>query len=360
MNKIEIIVADKKYNVKTDESPEYVKHIEKTLNEQINQIGNSNKRFNEVDKLILSSFVITDKYIKLSNEVTDYKNNIADEINLLKEQRDKAASDKEEAQVKLNDAILEKERYHEKLLARDNDREYLNSQISKLQEKVNEQDQQLIKSEMLINELKNKNEELEEVCEELKAERENFTKELSFMNNTKSSLNGRISKLQLKLNEKESAVLELEKNIRELKGSNDEKSQKIYNINDEHEKLNLTLESKQKEIDSLTSKISSLQNKISEKEDIIANKDKVISDYKNNADVLKKKYDNINDEKEKYLEELLMINNDKENLINSINEIQEKLNRKEAENFQNTLEIEKLKTDNKELLELLDEETTAE
>ena len=87
MNKIEIIVADKKYNVKTDESPEYVKHIEKILNEQINQIANSNKRFNEVDKLILASFVISDKYIKLSKEVTDYKNSIINEINLLKEQR---------------------------------------------------------------------------------------------------------------------------------------------------------------------------------------------------------------------------------------------------------------------------------
>lgn len=360
MNKIEIIVADKKYNVKTDESPEYVKHIEKILNEQINQIANSNKRFNEVDKLILASFVISDKYIKLSKEVTDYKNSIINEINLLKEQREKASLDKEEAQVKLNDAILDKERYREKLLARDNDREYLNSQIAKLQDKINEQDQQLIKSEMLINELKNKNEDLEEACEELKIERENFTKELSFMNNTKSSLNGRISKLQLKLNEREQAVLQLEKSIRELKGSNDEKSQKIFNINDEHQKLNLTIESKQKEIDSLMSKISSLQNKISEKEDIIANKDKTIADYKNSADLLKKKYDSINDEKEKYLEELLMINNDKENLFNTVNELQEKLNRKETENFQNKLEIEKLKSDYKELLELLDDETTVD
>jgi len=53
-----------------------------------------------------------------------------------------------------------------------------------------------------------------------------------------------------------------------------------------------------------------------------------------------------------------MSNNDKENLINSINELQEKLNRREAENFQNRLEIDKLKKDNRELLELLEEETS--
>ena len=104
-------------------------------------------------------------------------------------------------------------------------------------------------------------------------------------------------------------------------------------------------------------KIIALQNKLNEKDEVIGNKDKAIADYKDNADLLKKKYDAVNDEKEKYLEELLMTNNDKENLINSVNELQEKLNRKEAENFQNQLEIDKLKKDNNELMELLEEET---
>lgn len=358
MNKIEIIIGDKKFNVKTDESPEYVKHIETVINDQINQIANSNKRFNEMDKLILSSFVIVDKYIKLSNEVTDYKNSISDEIKQLKEQKERALLEREEALSKSSEAVLDKERYREKLLARDNDREYLNSQIEKLQDKISEQEQQLLKSEVLINELKIKNEDLEEICEELRNERENFTKEISFMNNTKSSLNGRISKLQLKLNEREQVVAQLERTIRELKSSNEDKTQRLYNINDDHQKLNLIIESKQKEIDSLNNKINALQNKINEKDEIISNKEKSAAEYRNNADLLKKKYDSINDEKEKYLEELLMINNDKENLINSINELQEKLNRKEAENFQNRLEIDKLKKDNRELLELLEEETS--
>jgi cell division protein ZapA (FtsZ GTPase activity inhibitor)/peptidoglycan hydrolase CwlO-like protein len=358
MNKIEIIIGDKKFNVKTDESPEYVKHIETVINDQINQIANSNKRFNEMDKLILSSFVIVDKYIKLSNEVTDYKNSISDEIKRLKEQKERALLEREEALSKSSEAVLDKERYREKLLARDNDREYLNSQIEKLQDKISEQEQQLLKSEVLINELKIKNEDLEEICEELRNERENFTKEISFMNNTKSSLNGRISKLQLKLNEREQVVAQLERTIRELKSSNEDKTQRLYNINDDHQKLNLMIDSKQKEIDSLNNKINALQNKINEKDEVISNKEKSVAEYRNNADLLKKKYDSINDEKEKYLEELLMINNDKENLINSINELQEKLNRKEAENFQNRLEIDKLKKDNRELLELLEEETS--
>ena len=178
------------------------------------------------------------------------------------------------------------------------------------------------------------------------------------MNNTKSSLNGRISKLQLKLNEREQSVAQLEKTIRDLKNYNEDKTQKLYNINDEQQKSNLILESKQKDIDSLNNKINSLLNKINEKDEIINNKDKSIVEYKNNAELLKRKYESINDEKEKYLEELLMINNDKENLINSINELQEKLNRKEAENFQNQLEIDKLKKDNRDLIELLEDETT--
>jgi cell division protein ZapA (FtsZ GTPase activity inhibitor) len=36
MNKVEIVIGEKKYNVKTDESPEYVKKIESVLNDQIN------------------------------------------------------------------------------------------------------------------------------------------------------------------------------------------------------------------------------------------------------------------------------------------------------------------------------------
>jgi len=358
MNKIEIVIGDKKYNVKTDESPEYVKNIETILNDQINTIASSNKRFNDIDKLILTSFVIVDKYIKLTNEITDYRKEICDEIQLLKEEKLKAVQEKQDILSKSSEAILEKERYREKLLARDNDREYLNSQISKLQDKLSDQEQQLIKSEMLINELKIKNEEVEEICEDLTKEKENFTKEINFMNNTKSSLNGRISKLQLKLNEREQSVLQLEKTIRELKSANEDKSQKIYNFNDDQQKMNLMIESKQKDVESLNNKISSLQNKINEKDNVISNKDKTINELKNNADEFKKKYENINDEKEKYLEELLIINNDKENLINSLNELQEKLNRRETENFQNQLEISQLKKDNKELLELLENETS--
>ena len=157
---------------------------------------------------------------------------------------------------KVTNAILEK--FKEKLLARDNDREYLNSQITKLQERVTEQEQQLLKTEILINELKFKNEELNESNDELSKERENFTKEISFMNNTKSSLNGRISKLQLKLNEKEQEILKLEKSAMELRGSLDEKSQKIFNYSDDQQKMNLVVDAKEKDIESLVNKISLL------------------------------------------------------------------------------------------------------
>ncbi|HBC31088.1 MAG TPA: hypothetical protein DC024_07590 [Clostridiales bacterium] len=357
MNKVEIVIGDKKYSVKTDESPEYVKKIESVLNDQINIIANQNKRFNDIDKLILSSFVVIDRYMKLSDEIVEYKKDICEEIQTLKEAKELSEKEREESVNKAADAIIEKERFKEKLLAKDNDREYLNSQITKLQERVNEQEQQLLKSEMIINELKLKNEELVEYNDELSKERENFTKEISFMNNTKASLNGRISKLQLKLNEKEQEVINLEKNIRELKSSVDDKSQKLYNFSDEQQKMNLLVDSKEKDIDSLINKINLLQNKLNDKDETIASKDKLINDLKGNEDVFKEKYESINDEKEKYLEELLMINSDKESLINNINQLQEKLNRKEAENFQNQLEINQLKKENTELMELLDEET---
>lgn len=358
MNKLEIIVGDKKYNVKTDESPEYVSKIEKILNDQINVITSSNKRFNDIDKLILSSFVVIDKYIKANNEINDLKKQLHDEIQSLKEQTEKAIQEKDEAKEKFNVANTEKEKYRERLLGKDNDREYLNSQIAKHQERINEFEQQMLQSEILINELKSKNEDLNDICENLSKERENFTKELNFMNNTKSSLNGRISKLQLKLNEREQFIAGLEKTIRDLKKFNDDKSIKIDQLNEESQKRSLFMDTKQKDIEQLNNKLSLMQQKLNEKDEVIMSKDKYISELKNTNEEIKHKYDSVNDEKEKYLEELLMINNDKESLINKINEIQEKLNRKEAEIFQNRIEINELKKENMEMMELLDEQTS--
>ncbi|HHZ00137.1 MAG TPA: hypothetical protein PLV23_00965 [Sedimentibacter sp.] len=342
MNRVEIVIGEKKYNVKTDESPEYVKKIESVINDQINIIANQNKRFNDIDKLILASFVIVDRYLKLSDEFVEYKKDMYEEIQVLKEAKEAAEREKEEAVNKAADAVIEKERIKEKLLARDNDREYLSSQITKLQEKISEQDQQLLKSEILINELKSKNEELMEENEELTRERENFTKEINFMNNTKASLNGRISKLQLKLNEKEQEIIKLEKTIKELKSVVEDKS---------------FIGSKDKDIDSLINKIDLLQNKLNEQDEALASKEKLINELKNNVETLKERFETVNDEKEKYLEELLIVTSDKESLINSINQLQEKLNRKEAENFQNRLEIGQLRKENAELMELLEEET---
>lgn len=342
MNKVEIVIGEKKYNVKTDESPEYVKKIESVLNNQINIIANQNKRFNDIDKLILSSFVIVDRFLKLTDEFIEYKKDIYEEIQALKDAKETSDKERDEAVNKAADAVIEKERIKEKLLARDNDREFLNSQISKLQEKVSDQEQQLLKSEMLINELKLKNEELREENEELSKERENFTKEINFMNNTKASLNGRISKLQLRLNEKEQEIIKLDKTVQELKSALEDKS--------------LT-GSKDKDIDNLINKIDLLQNKLKETVEALAAKDKLINELKNNVEVLKVKFESVNDEKERYLEELLMVNSDKESIISSINQLQEKLSKKEAENFQSRLEIDRLKKENAELMELLEEAT---
>lgn len=358
MNKIEIKVGDKKYNIKTDESPEYVGRIEQILNDQINNISGLNKRFNDIDRLILSSFVIVDKYIKAENTINELKNKNDDEMNSLRAQAEKALQEREVARDNFNAANLEKEKYREKLLARDSDREYLNSQIARHQDKINELDQQILQSEILINELKNKNDELNEVCENLTAERENFTKEINFMNNTKSSLNGRISKLQIKLNEREQYITQLEKSLKDVKRLSEDKSLKIDNLNEEEQKNRMVVNARIKDIEYLNNKISGLQQKLGEKDEAILSRDKAVNEYKNNSDELRKKYDLVNDEKEKYLEELLFINNEKEELINKINELQEKLNRKEAVIFQNQIEIEQLKKENQEMMELLDAETS--
>jgi uncharacterized protein VirK/YbjX len=100
-----------------------------------------------------------------------------------------------------------------------------------------------------------------------------------------------------------------------------------------------------------------IKNKLKETVEALAAKDKLINELKNNVEVLKVKFESVNDEKERYLEELLMVNSDKESIISSINQLQEKLSKKEAENFQSRLEIDRLKKENAELMELLEEAT---
>ena len=97
MNKVEIVIGEKKYNVKTDESPEYVKKIESVLNDQINIIANQNKRFNDIDKLILSSFVIVDRFLKLTDEFIEYKKDIYEEIQALKDAKETSDKERDEA-----------------------------------------------------------------------------------------------------------------------------------------------------------------------------------------------------------------------------------------------------------------------
>ncbi len=129
MNKIEIVIGDKKYNVKTDESPEYVKNIETVLNDQINSIANANTRCNERDKMICLQLWLWIIF-KLSKEAIDYRKEINDEYSFWREKL-KALQEKDEAFVKSSKQCL-KMKDTEKNFLQGTWREYLHSQISKL------------------------------------------------------------------------------------------------------------------------------------------------------------------------------------------------------------------------------------
>ncbi len=101
-----------------------------------------------------------------------------------------------------------------------------------------------------------------------------------------------------------------------------------------------------------------MKQKLTEKDEIIGQNYKFIEELKILKDEINKKHDRVGNEKEKYLEELLLANSEIENLKFSINEMNERLNRKEAENYQNSVYIEELKKENSELMVLLDAETS--
>ena len=359
MNVIEVNIGNKTFTVKTDENNEHVKKVEKIINEQLDVFAANNKRYNEVEKHIFTSFVICDKYVKLIQQLEDLKEEYKLQTQESKEKIISLYKENEELRRKFDAILKDKEELDALFELQRDERDKSNSKVFDLEKLLNEKDQSLVQLEITIEELRNQTDSLNEKCVELSNDREQFLKDISNAEAQKNELNSRISKMLNKINEKDKIISENDLTISQNKKTINDLSQKLNTVNDNTKKSSDTIKSLEEENTNLVEELNLIKKKTTEKDEIIGQNYKFIEELKILKEEISKKCDRINDEKEKYLEELLLANSEIENLKFSITEINEKLNRKESENYQNSVYIEELKKENSELMKLLDEATSS-
>lgn len=358
MNVIEINIGNRAFTVKTNENDEHVKKVERLINEQLDVFA-SYRKYNEAEKLIIASFTISDKYLKAIKELDDLKEEYKSQI---QESKEKIISlYKENEELRSNIEILSKEKDElNTLLEIQKDIQNKNAyKIDDLEKLLGEKDHRNVQLEMELRELRTQTDGLNEKCSELSVDRENFLKDLSKSEKEKNELNSRISKMLARLNEKDKIISDNEITISQNKKTINDLNQKLNTLNDSSKKSSGSIKILEDERNKLIDEIELTKQKLAEKDETIGQNYKYIEELKILKDEISKRHDRVSDEKEKYLEELLLANSEIENLRFSINEMNEKLNRKEAENYQNSVYIEELKKENNELMSLLEEETSA-
>ncbi len=358
MNIIEINIGSRLFTVKTDENDVYVKKIEKFINEQLDMFA-MNKKYNEAEKLIFTSFTISDKYLKLLKEIDELKEDYKLQIQESKEKIISLYKENEELRNKIDNIIKEKDELSALVSMQKDNQEKSLSTIENLEKLLNEKEQKQVQIEIELEELRAQTDSLNEKCVELSLDREKFLNDLSKVEQEKNDLNSRISKMLARLNEKDKTISENELTISQHKKTINELSQKLNVFNDSSKKYTDSIKTLEDDKIKLTEEIDILKQKLSEKDEIIGQNYKFIEELKILKDEISKKHDRVGNEKEKYLEELLLANSEIENLKFTINEMNEKLNRKEAEIYQNSVYIEELKKENSELMGLLDSETSS-
>lgn len=357
MNVIEINIGNRVFTVKTDENNEHVKKVENLINEQLNMYA-MNKKYNEAEKLIIASFTITDKYLKLLKEFDELKEENRSQIQESKEKIISIYKENEELRNKIDSIIKEKEEFSAMLKLQKDNQEKSSSTIASLEKALSEKEQRQVQIEIELEELRTQTDSLNEKCLELSTDREKFLNDLSKAEQEKNELNSRISRMLSRLNEKDKTISDNELAMSQNKKTINDLSQKLNTFNDSTKKSSETIKVLEDENDKLNDEISIIKQKLIEKDQEIGQNYKFIEELKILKDELNKKHDRAGNEKEKYLEELLLANSEIENLKFSINEMNERLNRKEAENYQNSVYIEQLKKENSDLMGLLDSETS--
>jgi cell division protein ZapA (FtsZ GTPase activity inhibitor) len=154
----EINICGKKYKVQTDENQEYVKKIEDMINSKILQFRKADKKFDNYASLIFTTFVISDKYLKVLTQLEDNKKEKPEVISLAEVKRIK--DEKINLSNELEDAIQEKDKYLQELIQKNSEIDILRNKLHEYEKLISEKEEELLIMEELTRELEQKNKKI--------------------------------------------------------------------------------------------------------------------------------------------------------------------------------------------------------
>ncbi|MBN2285783.1 MAG: cell division protein ZapA [Tissierellales bacterium] len=154
----EINICGKKYRVQTDENKEYVKKIEELINSKINQFKKADKNFDNYASLIFTTFVISDKYLKVLTQLEAEKRERPEFISLAEVKRIK--DEKNQLAEDLDKTVLEKDKYLQELIQKNSEVDILKSKLMDIEKSIETKEEEVLLMEEMMRELEQKNKKL--------------------------------------------------------------------------------------------------------------------------------------------------------------------------------------------------------
>ncbi|NBI05454.1 cell division protein ZapA [Senegalia massiliensis] len=150
--KVIVKINGQDYTVIGEESEEYINHIANYIDSKMKEIINKNNKFSQSMAAILTAFTITDEYYKVKLDLEDLKEEIKEPL----EELDRVKSENSELNIEAKKLKSERDEVREELynVKKQNDK---NSTLAKdLKDSLQLKEKELEESEKMINGLQNK------------------------------------------------------------------------------------------------------------------------------------------------------------------------------------------------------------
>lgn len=157
-NSLEINICGKIYKVQTDEKYAYIKKIEDMINTKVNQFKSTDRKFDNYSSLAFTAFVISDKYLKLLEQLESEKSKNQDFISLNEVKRIK--DEKANLTIELESSIHENEKILQELIRKNSEFDILKNKILEFDRLLKEKDEEIMIIEEINRELELKNKKI--------------------------------------------------------------------------------------------------------------------------------------------------------------------------------------------------------
>lgn len=159
-NSVEIKIAGKKYKVQTNENQEYIKKIEEMINSKIHQFKATDKKFDSFSSLAFTTFIISDKYFKILDQLEKAKAIEKSSINPVEIK--KLKEDRSNLIIDLERSTEEKDKLLQELIQKNSEFDILANKLTEYENMLKEKDEELAFMNEMNKELDDKFKKLSE------------------------------------------------------------------------------------------------------------------------------------------------------------------------------------------------------